>query len=405
MVLLSFVLFFLPSFFLGMISPVAVKIAVRDLETTGRVVGKIYAFSTLGSIAGTFITGFYLIANFGTRATLIGTGMVLIGTALILGGFFGRRGIAVSALLAVAAVVIMLWPGEVLLPPQQNAPLEPQHLGVIHSEESQYYTIAVERTVRDDTGSPLNALHLDHLVHSYSDPFDPSYFEYAYLRVFRDVVDFTARRGPVFRLLFIGGGGYTLPRFIEMQYPAAEIDVVEIDPAVTRVARRYFGIPRDTVIRTINEDARWFAMRASGPYDVIFIDAFNDLSVPYHLTTREMSARLRTLLAPDGAIVANLIDDPERGQFLASYVRTLEAVFGRGNVVAMAEAPQDLDSARSTFVVIASTEARAIAANAGAYPVPPSRLKQGIVLTDDHAPVDNMLAPLFTERFVDEQED
>jgi predicted membrane-bound spermidine synthase len=403
-VLLSFVLFFLPSFFLGMISPVAVKIAVRDLATTGRVVGRIYAFSTLGSIVGTFATGFYLIASYGTRATLIGTGMVLIATALLLGGFFGRRGIAVSALIVIAVAIVMLWPGDPL-PPQQLSALGPLEQGIVHSEESQYYTIQVERTVRDDTGSPLHALHLDHLVHSYSDPLDPSYMEYAYLRIFRDVVDWTAKRTPAFRLLFVGGGGYTLPRLVELEHPVAEIDVVEIDPAVTRVARRWFGVPRDTVIRTINEDARWFAMRASGPYDVIFIDAFNDLSVPYHLTTRELTARLRELLTPGGALVANVIDDYQRGRFLPSYVRTLEAVFGEGNVSVLAESGEDLQTGRSTFVVVGSTDARAIAASVAAYPLRPGAIIGGIVLTDDHAPVDNMLAPLFTDRFVDEQED
>lgn len=403
-VMLSFLLFFLPSFFLGMISPVAVKMAVRDLDTTGRTVGKIYAFSTLGSIAGTFTTGFFLIARYGTRATLIGTGAVLMATALIL--VLGRRGRAVSVL-AICLVLALLgfWPGaDPPLPPVQDGDAPAGELGVIHAEESQYYTIQVERTVRDDTGSPLFALHLDHLVHSYSDPLDPSFFEYQYLRVFRDVVDWTARRKPVFRVLFIGGGGYTLPRLIELQYPTAEIDVVEIDPAVTRVAERYFGIGRDTAINTINEDARWFAMRNDGPYDVIFIDAFNDLSVPYHLTTREMTQELRRMLAPDGAVVANLIDNFRRGQFLGSYAKTLQSVFGPNGAAVLAEVPEDLESARSTFIVIGSTEARSIVASAGAHPVPLAALRRGFVLTDDYAPVDNMLAELFTERFVDEQE-
>ena len=404
-VVLSLVLFFLPSFFLGMISPMAVKMAVRDLATTGSVVGKIYAFSSLGSIAGTFTTGFYLIANFGTRATLIGTGAALIASALLVPR---RTRLGAAAVIVIALLVIAFRP-KPLLPPHQTD-LKPQDFGVFHFEESQYYTIQVERTVRDDTGAPLTALHLDHLVHSYTDPADPAYFEYVYLRIFHDVVGWTARRTPVFRLLFIGGGGYTLPRLVEREFPDAEIDVVEIDPAVTRTAQRFFGLGRDTAIRTFNEDARWFAMRApvgsTAPYDVIFIDAFNDLSVPYHLTTREMTAQLQRLLAPGGAIVANLVDDLRRGRFVASYARTAESVFGPGNVIVLAESPADLESVRATFVVVASTEARAIAASsATAYPVPPAALRNGMILTDDHAPVDNMLARLFTERFVDEQQE
>lgn len=402
-VVLSILLFFLPSFFLGMISPVAVKLAVRELDTAGSVVGKIYAISTLGSIAGTFVTGFYLVARFGSRATLVGVGVVLIASALLFGGLFGRIGRAGAiAVLAVGAAYAGLWPGS-LPPPHQNPLLPATELGVIHSEESQYYAIRVERTVRDDTGAPLHALQLDHLTHSYSDLDDPEYLEYGYMRLFEDVLD-PARD----RYLFIGGGGYTLPRLIHHRDPDARVDVVEIDPAVTRAARRFFALPRSARIRTINEDARWFSMReGEGPYDAIFIDAFNDLSVPYHLTTREQTERLRAMLAPDGVLLANVIDDFGRGRFLASYVRTLEAVFGAGKVVVVLENEADRASNRSTFVVAASLvplrfREPGASVMAGAELRRWLAARDAIVLTDDFAPVDNMLAPLFRERFADE---
>jgi spermidine synthase len=197
---------------------------------------------------------------------------------------------------------------------------------------------------------------------------------------------------------------------------------VEIDPAVTRVAYRFFGLPRDTNIRTINEDARWYVMRARGEYDIVFIDAFNDLSVPYHLTTRELTQQLRARLAPDGALVANVIDDWGHGRFLASYVKTLQSVFGEKNVAVIMEEPTDMMSEQSTFIVVASAALpRMLAAMYGdrsfgqpvftaGYLYPHSDLqryvrnRRGIVLRDDYVPVDNMLAPLFAARFVDEIE-
>ena len=400
-VTLSVLLFFLPSFALGMISPVTVKLAVRDLESTGRVVGKIYAFSTLGSIAGTFTTGFYLIATFGTRATLIGVGIVLIACALFFGGRFGRA--AAILVLAIGTASAGFWPGA-MPPPEQDLLLEPSGTGIIHSEESQYYTIRVERTIREDTGGVVHALQLDHLVHSYSDPDDPQYLEYGYLRIFNDAANWALRERDRPRFLFIGGGGYTLPRLLSGT--GAAIDVVEIDPAVTRVAHRFFELPRQSSIRTINEDARWFATRASGrTYDVIFIDAFNDLSVPYHLTTREYTLMLERMLRPGGALVVNLVDDFERGRFLRSYIRTLQSVFGDRNVELVMEEEEDVQSSRSTFVVVASASRFSFTE---AHVLPQDALRRyvarsgTIVLTDDHAPVDNMLAPLFTERFVDE---
>ena len=405
-IMLAFLLFFLPSFFLGMISPVAVKLAVRDLDTAGRTVGKIYAFSTLGSIAGTFVTGFWLVAAFGTRSTLIGTGVVLIAAALLLGDLLGRRGRVYAVLVFIAGGIFASSQTKPPLPPNYD-PVLHAGIGMVHFEESQYYTIRVDRTVREDNGTLIHALHLDHLVHSYSDPKDPAWLEYDYLRAFNEVVRATAKRRPDFRLLFVGGGGYTLPRLVERDYPLARVDVAEIDPAVTRVARHWFGLSRKGRIRTINEDARWFAMRSpeAGVYDAIFIDAFNDLSVPYHLTTLEMTARLRQLLRPEGALVANVIDDFGKGRFLASYVRTLQSVFGESNVAVVVETREDLKSDRSTFVVVGS---RAMPKIHGAHTLPHEELRRyvvdrgAIVLTDDYAPVDNMLAPLFTQRFVDE---
>ena len=406
-VVLAFLLFFLPSFFLGMISPVAVKLAVRDLDTAGRTVGKIYAFSTLGSIAGTFVTGFWLVAAFGTRSTLIGTGIVLILAALLLGDVAGKRGRVYAALVVAAGAMYAKSQVKPPLPPYYD-PVLHAGIGIVHFEESQYYTIRVERTVREDTGSTINALHLDHLVHSYSDPNDLAYLEYDYLRAFHSVIRDVAQRRPDFRLLFIGGGGYTLPRLVEREYPFARIDVAEIDPAVTRVAKRWFGLPRSGRVKTVNQDARWFAMRAAeeGVYDAIFIDAFNDLSVPYHLTTREMTARLHELLRADGVLAANVIDDYGDGRFLASYTRTMQSVFGAPKVAVVAEVAEDLQSDRSTFVVAGTRGA--MPSFEDAYLVPHAELqryvrtRRGIVLTDDYAPVDNMLAPLFTARFVDE---
>jgi predicted membrane-bound spermidine synthase len=405
-VLLSFLLFFLPSFFLGMISPVAVRLAVQDLDTTGRVVGRLYALSTLGSIGGTFVTGFWLVAAFGTRATLIGTGVVLIATAFLAGDLVGRKGRVAGALILIAGTVYAATHLEPPLPPYHD-PVLHAGIGTVYFDESQYYTIRVERTVREDNGAPVNSLHLDHLVHSYSDLADPEYLEYGYLRAFHEIVRETARRRPDFRLLFIGGGGYTLPRLVERDHPQARIDVVEIDPDVTRVARQWFGVSRTTRIHTVNEDARWFAMRHAeeGVYDAILIDAFNDLSVPYHLTTRELTARLEQLLRPGGVVAANVIDDFERGRFLPAYVRTLQSVFGETNVALVLELEEDKRSDRSTFVVVGS---RSLPPFVDAYVLPRAELgrylaaRSPLILTDDYAPVDNMLAPLFTQRFVDE---
>jgi predicted membrane-bound spermidine synthase len=413
-VILAFLLFFLPSFLLGMISPVAVKLAVRDLDSTGRVVGRLYAISTVGSIAGTFATGFFFIARFGTRATLLGVAVALILTALLLGGLLRRTG-----QIAVLATVLFIGGYQLMSPRTLAPPLKgllegDQAVGTIHTEESQYYTIRVERTVRADNGAAMNALHLDHLTHSFSDPRDPSHLEYGYLEIFREVIRWKAWRGEESRLLFLGGGGYTLPRLTTQTFPSVDIDVVEIDPAVTRVARNFMGLPESSSITTFNEDARWHSMRSRQTYDAIFLDVFNDLSVPYHLTTAEFTGELKRLAAWDGVVVANVIDNYERGRFLPSYIRTLQSVFGKQNVALILESEEDAADVSSTYVVVASASLDRLLDFLYAAPtfdglvVPPDGLQKylargrGIVLTDDHAPVDNMLAARFEEQYTGE---
>ena len=256
--LVTAIIFFIPSCFLGMVSPVVVKLTLGSLEKTGNVVGKIYAFSTLGSILGTFATGFFLISWMGTRNLLFSTGVLLLLAAPLFGGFFiQRKRIAVFLLL-----LPFLWP---LHRYASNPVLE---RGTLFFKESDYYTIQL----KGDPGNSkdrLITLYLDNLTHSCSDPDNPFRLEYRYVRSYKEIVRWQAGQRESFKTLFIGGGGYTFPRFIEARYPNAEIDVVEIDPEVTQVSRNYLGISRTSKIRTFNEDGRWFVMNRKGKENMI----------------------------------------------------------------------------------------------------------------------------------------
>lgn len=322
--LITAFIFFAPSCLLGMISPVVVKLTLHNLDKTGNVVGKIYAFSTLGSILGTFGTGFYLISWMGTRNILFTVGIILVVSSLVFGGFFVKKKVLLPILIVLAGFLGSIHGYAFKFPIDDET---------YFYKESDYYTLKLKMKERSD-GGRLEALVLDHLIHSYTDLSDPYYIEYEYIRMYEEVVRWqAAKRGP-FRALFLGGGGYTFPRYIEASYEKAGVDVVEIDPEVTRVAHEYLGVSDDSRIRSFNEDARWFLMNSkeSGQYDFIFGDAFNDLSIPYHLTTKEFAQQLKRVLKPDGLLMANVIDSFKVGLFMPSYVRTLEEVFGKGNV-------------------------------------------------------------------------
>jgi spermidine synthase len=407
--LITTIIFFLPSCLLGMISPVVVKLTLNNLEKTGNVVGKIYAFSTLGSILGTFATGFFLISWMGTRNILSTMGIILILSAVVFGGFFVRRKVLV---LFFVILIPLLWAfyGYAFKPPLDEE--------TYFFKESDYYTIKLKNDVTRSGGAPLEALVLDHLVHSYTDLKDPLCLEYEYIRIYEEIVRWQASKRKSFKTLFIGGGGYTFPRFIEAKYPKAEIDVVEIDPEITRVAKNYLGISKDTRIHSFNEDGRWFVMNSKeqGSYDFIFGDAFNDLSIPYHLATKEFAMQLKVLLKPDGLLLANVIDSFKKGAFMPSYIRTLEEVFGKGNVHLITLSSDYDHIGISTCVVVASPQrldmndfVKTVKGKDGkemtSHAMPQDRLQQylkerySVILTDDYVPVDNLIAPIFEERF------
>ncbi len=399
--------FFVPSCILGMISPVVVKLAVRNLDKVGKVVGKIYAVSTLGSITGTFFAGFFLISWMGTRHIILTMGGILILTAVVWGSLFRTRKPLVAFLLFPSLFVIGLY--DVAFKPQLTA-------DTCYYKESDYYTLKLKNAKSKDGKTPLKALILDNLVHSYVDLDNPLHIEYQYERIYAEALKWRFKKDKQFRSLAIGGGGYTFPRYMEAYYPNALLDVVEIDPEVTKIVYKYLGLPSDTRIRSYNEDGRWFVMNCKDRYDVIFADAYNDLSIPYHLTTKEFAQNLKNIMNPGGILLTNIIDNFQRGSFLPSYIRTLREVFGERNVHLISVSPQFEKIGTSTFIVLAGgdevriREFEAYLKNKAEGDVTSAIVPENVldnfmaknysvVLRDDYAPVDNLIAPVFEERF------
>jgi predicted membrane-bound spermidine synthase len=397
------IVFFVPSCLLGMVSPLVVKLALSHLKETGSVVGKIYAFSTVGSILGTFTAGFFLISWMGTRNLLFAIGVLLLLAAPLFGGFLTEK----KRIGIFLAILLLLWP----LYRYASSPVLDKE--TFFFKESNYFTIKLKKEP-GSPADPLITLYLDNLSHSRSDPGNPLRLDFRYIRSYEEIVRWWTSKRESFKALFIGGGGYTFPRFIETRYPKAEIEVIEIDPEVTQVSRSHLGLSPTSKIQTFNEDARWFLMnlKGEGRYDLIFEDAFNDLSIPYHLTTQEFAVQLKRLLKKDGLLLTNVIDRFEKGSFLPSYIRTLEQVFGRGNVhlITLGEL-RDYTGVTNRIVVTSPQKLEIMDLAKGlnslgenermSYIVPQEFLQRylrqfaPIILTDDYVPVDNLTAPNF----------
>ena len=400
-VLYTAAIFIPPSIVLGMVSPLVVKLALANLERTGNTVGTIYAFSTAGSIVGTFLTGFWLISWLGTRHIVWVVAAVLLLTGVAVGRFHRPRRAALAA--PVLAMVVFGGVGVGWSEGRYRAPCD---------VESNYYCIRILESL--EQGRPARTLMLDHLIHSYTVPDAPTVLGYGYEHAYADLTRMHATGRSRMRALFIGGGGYTFPRYMSEVYPQTGIDVIEIDPAVTAIAYERLGLPRSERIRSFNGDARAFlSERADADgYDIAFGDAFNDLSVPYHLTTVEFNRLIAARLKPDGIYLVNVIDKFEGGEFLKAYTNSLRQAFSHVYVFGRGPAFQPFD--RNTYVVMAGRQPldqrllRSVTSGADVFsatmPLDEGRLRtylssgRALTLTDDFAPVDQLLAQLFIER-------
>jgi spermidine synthase len=392
-------IFFLPTFILGTISPIVIKLSLVDLTRTGSIVGRIYAVSTVGSIVGTFVTGFYLIEAMGTRSIVWAVAIVLIILGLVIGQFW-RGPIRQAAIVLLVAILAFFYS-------RREAFAAPCVI------ESSYFCIRISEATLD--GRSVKSLVLDHLVHSYVDLDDAKFIGYGYERVYAELTEWHVHNKPEFNTLSIGGGGFTFPKYVTATYPGAHADVLELDPAVTQAARDYLKLPDDPRIRVFNNDARLFFIDGApdGRYDLVYGDAFNDLSVPWHLTTLEFDRKVRRSMKDDGILMTNIIDNYRTGEFLRAYLRTLTQSFehvylfglgsawtgtGASTYVAVASpSPLDLDSFREFEGVTTKREKFSAVMDAQTLREYLDTGRQ-ITLTDDYAPVDNLVARLFVER-------
>jgi spermidine synthase/Tfp pilus assembly protein PilF len=399
-----------PSLLLGTISPVVAKMALEKGLATGKTVGSIYAAGAAGSIAGTFAAGYYLIAAVGSVAIVWGVGIAL----LIIGMLYLFRFWVVyaSTLILVASLLMGLGPWQWAQGAGARLALRDRpDPDIIYEDESQYCYIAVNR-IRGRLD--IRDFVQDKLMHSRINMDDILDLRYFYTRIYAKVTEIVAAEKDKLKVMVIGGGGYVYPRYVEKVWPGSTVEVVEIDPAVTKAAIEAFGLDPDTSIKTIQMDARNYidelvARNRTGqskrPYDLIYEDAINDYSVPFQLTTIEFNEKIAKLLADDGVYMVNLIDVFDDGFFLAAIISTLEQTFPHVSVITEAGVPR---SHRNTFVVIASRQAidlESLYAQARKEGIIFRLLREddlrylrdknkGLVLTDNYVPVENLLAPV-----------
>ncbi len=303
----TLLLFTFPSLLLGMVSPYAIRLKVENIEGAGSVAGNLYALSTIGSIAGTFLAGFYLIPAFGSSQILFGLSFTLILASLI----GGQRLIKIIAL----GLLLIFW-----LTPSSIA------AGLVYEGDSAYNHIRVIDTANQQTQRPVRVLYLATEAHSviYRDS-DEVYSPYTHFYRLDSLFKPDIASG-----LTLGGGAYIAPLDFLKRFPKAKMTVVEIDPQVTAVAGQYFNLRPDDRLKIVHQDGRIFLNNNQEKYDAIYGDAFASyFSVPFQLTTSEAIKEIYDALNPDGIFLMNVISslDGQKALFLQAEFKTISQYF------------------------------------------------------------------------------
>jgi MFS family permease len=382
-ILIAAVAVFAPAALLSAVSPVVVKLRLATLAETGTIVGRLSGIGTLGAIAATFVTGFVLVAMVSTTMILLALGAVLVLVGAVLTVWLrGARPAAaplVLALLGAGATIAAPTPCDV---------------------ETAYHCA---RVTADPVRQSGRVLELDTLRHSYVDLNDPTHLEFAYVRGIAAAIDAFRPAGRPVRALHVGGGGITVPRYVAATRPGSDSLVLEIDRGVLDVDADQLGFRAGGGIATRVVDGRiGVADEPAGNRDLVVGDAFGGLAVPWHLTTRELVRDVQRVLADDGLYAVNIIDQPPLA-FVRAEVATIAAVFEHVAIVARPDALDRQDG--GNFVVLASDRPlpiEAIRANllerGGELALADAEAARAFagdarILTDDFAPVDQLLTP------------
>jgi spermidine synthase len=387
-VVLAAMALFVPSALLASVTPMVVKLQLRDFGRTGTIVGRLSGIGTLGAILATFATGFVLVAMLPSSGIVVGLGSLLLvaGAALwfVLRPPSGGDPVRVP----VTAVLLGLTAAGVTV----TAPTPCQ------VETAYHCANVVPDPARPATG---RILAFDRLQESYVDVADPRHLEYPYVQAIASTADVRwPARAPI-SALYIGGGGLTIPRYLSATRPGTAGRVLEIDPAALALSRSLLGATGVPGLQSRVGDARvTLREEAPGSRDLIVGDAFSGPAVPWHLTTLEFLRQIRRTLRPGGVYAVNVIDFPPN-RFARAAVATIQSELPH---VAMLASPAEVAGrAGGNFVVIASTATLPIAAlrarlaeRRTPLTVAAGRAVDAFssgapVLTDDHAPVDQLV--------------
>lgn len=362
---------------LSAVSPAVAHLQLHDLHASGTVVGRLSAWGTAGALLGTFGTGFVLVPLMPvtTAVLVIGGVLVLVGVALAASSeFFSLAGAAGIVLLAV------------LLGGWSNGLSSPC------MAETRYHCVDLEPA----PGRPgAFELILDDQRHSYVDLEDPTYLGFRYTQWIANAIDGSYPPERQLDVVFVGGGGFTLPRWLNATRPGSNALVLEVDGELVSFDEEHLELRRapDMQIRVGDARVEMLDLKSDSA-DVVVGDAFGNLTVPWHLATTEWAEEVERVLEPGGLYALNVVDRPPLDLQKAE-AKTLLEVFPHVRIVSLGFSERP---AGGNAVLLASDR-----------PIPPAAGTEGSetttlspeavasfagsaqALSDDYAPADQLI--------------
>ncbi|MCF8563222.1 fused MFS/spermidine synthase [Alicyclobacillus tolerans] len=388
-----------PVLLLAMVSPFAIRLANHSLGDIGKVSGNLYAFSTFGSLIGTFGTAFGTIPFWGTRETLFFWSAVLIAAS--------AWGLRTSRFRYVAAAFLLL---PAILYIVLHGPVRTGS-SVVFAKDTLYQFVQVEKKPDGTTyliyneGGGVQSIYRPNNALNPGDYYD-DYLVLPYLAHPASSVptsSFGTRLAPngSSSVLVLGSAGGTIPHLLSVYdrgaFPRLQITGVEIDPAVIPLDYKYFGLrPSDAHI--VNQDARVYLSGSEAKYDAIVIDAYTQqIYIPFHLSTVQFFQQVKDHLSPYGVAALNINAVSADSKLLLAFERTMTSVFPHTYILkARGEYNYVL---LGTRLPLQLKNLGQIQANSPLYPVvqewrqslqpvSPRAAQAGELLTDNRAPVE-----------------
>jgi predicted membrane-bound spermidine synthase len=284
-VVASLLLFAPTSFLIGVLNPYLVKLKVTSLQTSGQSFANLSALESIGGITGTFITGFVLFGYIGAReAFAVIVGLLLLSSWLVATRHRWRLRtfVTIGIIFLCLASLQVGRNGSIDTPSAHYTIFDVQHQG------------QVARGIATGPGGTQSGVYIN----------NPDQLLFWYTQHMAEAVAVAPKHD---RILVLGGGAFTLPRYLATIYPHSQVDVVEIDPQLADISRKYFYYDDPKNVRMIFEDARTYLNRSKQVYDVILVDVYSDSSVPFSLMTKEYGQQIARVLNDKGVVVVNMI--------------------------------------------------------------------------------------------------